>query len=47
MGVVVVGFALCALLTGCDTPDPRPDSELPWNMPQSWETAPSIPGINQ
>lgn len=34
------GLALAA--AGCATPNE--DSELPWNMPQSWESAPALPG---
>jgi hypothetical protein len=30
---------------GCATPN-HPDSDLPWNMQQPWETAPAIPGLN-
>jgi len=26
---------------GCATP--HDESDLPWNMPQSWESAPSLP----
>jgi hypothetical protein len=27
--------------TGAD----QPDSDIPWNAPQSWEGAPGIPGL--
>ena len=38
--LAAVGLGLaCA---GCATP--RDESDLPWNMPQSWESAPSLPG---
>lgn len=43
-------FRLCLLAltlawfaTGCATTNR--DSDLPWNMQQPWETAPSIPGF--
>ena len=35
---------LILLAAGCGTPDR--DSDLPWNTPQPWESAPSIPGFN-
>ncbi|NLB65735.1 MAG: hypothetical protein GX803_04615 [Lentisphaerae bacterium] len=35
-------LALLLLLAGCATTDQ--ESELPWNMTQPWETAPSLPG---
>jgi len=31
---------------GCATTENRPDSDLPWNIQQPWETAPTIPGLN-
>lgn len=40
MALVVVGC-----LAGCATPDR--DSDLPWNMQQPWETAPTLPGFGQ
>ncbi|MCX7009959.1 MAG: hypothetical protein NTY53_22415 [Kiritimatiellaeota bacterium] len=36
-------LALVAGAAGCATPGG--DSDLPWNMQQPWETAPSIPGF--
>ncbi len=36
-----LGFALALLLAGCATTDR--ESDLPWNMTQPWETAPSLP----
>jgi hypothetical protein len=38
-----VGLALFAglVLAGCATQ--REESDLPWNMTQPWESAPSIP----
>ena len=38
--VAAAGFALAA--AGCATTSD--ESELPWNMPQSWESAPALPG---
>ena len=43
-----VGWAavwLALLGAGCVTT--APDSDIPWNTPQPWETAPSIPGLNR
>ena len=38
--LAIVGLGLaCA---GCASP--QSESDLPWNMPQSWESAPSLPG---
>ncbi|HMP90513.1 MAG TPA: hypothetical protein PJ991_09940 [Kiritimatiellia bacterium] len=34
------------LASGCATTDPDRDSDLPWNMPQSWEGSPAIPGLS-
>ena len=34
-------------LTGCQTTGDDNDSDIPWNTPQSWESAPSIPGLEQ
>ncbi len=43
--VVGLGALWLALLgAGCVTT--APDSDIPWNTPQPWETAPSIPGLN-
>ncbi len=38
--VAAAGLAFAAV--GCATPSE--ESELPWNMPQSWESAPALPG---
>jgi hypothetical protein len=38
LAAVGVGWA-CA---GCAST--QDESDLPWNMPQSWESAPSLPG---
>ena len=44
--VNVVRLAAGALLlAGCATTDPN-QSDIPWNAPQSWEGAPSIPGFD-
>jgi len=32
--------------SGCASHDPDRESDMPWNMPQSWEGSPSIPGMN-
>ncbi|NLG36210.1 MAG: hypothetical protein GX548_12745 [Lentisphaerae bacterium] len=40
----VLAVLLCAValgLAGCATTDA--ESDLPWNMTQPWETAPSMP----
>ena len=38
--LLAAGFgSACA---GCAST--RDESDLPWNMPQSWESAPSLPG---
>jgi len=39
--------AVMIFSAGCATSDPDRESDMPWNMPQSWEGAPSIPGMNQ
>lgn len=38
-------FLLMTLLftAGCATTQ---DSDLPWNVPQSWEGSPTLPGMN-
>ena len=38
--LAAAGLALAA--AGCATP--AEESDLPWNMPQSWESAPALPG---
>lgn len=35
-------LALLALLAGCATAG-REESDLPWNMTQPWESAPTLP----
>jgi hypothetical protein len=32
-------------LSGCATT--ADESDLPWNVPQSWEGSPSLPGMQQ
>jgi hypothetical protein len=38
--VVVAGL----LLAGCKTTEPA--SEIPWSVPQDWESSPMMPGMN-
>ncbi len=38
--LAAAGLVLAA--AGCATPSE--ESDLPWNMPQSWESAPALPG---
>jgi len=43
--LAIVGLALLALCGGgCASPDA--ESDLPWNMTQPWESAPSMPFSN-
>lgn len=35
----------CIGISGCATHDPDRESDMPWNMPQSWEGSPAIPGL--
>ena len=46
-GFSAVVLMVCAVLLagGCATT--QGDSDLPWNTPQPWETAPTIPGFNR
>jgi hypothetical protein len=39
----LLALALACCAGGCATANR--DSDLPWNMQQPWETAPSIPGF--
>ena len=49
------GHAVCRVMAllmfaallggGCATTNADPD--IPWNTPQPWETAPTIPGFNR
>lgn len=41
----VLGLAMLMAVSGCATTDPERESDLPWNMPQSWEGSPAIPGL--
>jgi type IV pilus biogenesis protein CpaD/CtpE len=36
---------VAAAVIGCATTDPDAESSIPWNAPQPWEGAPSIPGF--
>lgn len=39
--------ALALLSAGCATNrSPDEESDMPWNMPQPWESAPSLPGMD-
>lgn len=44
VALVLGTLGIAACLCGCATTD---ESDLPWNAPQSWEGAPSIPGFNR
>lgn len=40
-------LALAAMIVaGCASVDPDRASDLPWNVPQSWEGSPAIPGLS-
>jgi hypothetical protein len=41
--LLLLASALCVGVAGCATAGG--DSDLPWNMQQPWETAPTIPGF--
>jgi hypothetical protein len=45
----IFGLFICLsallLVGGCASMDPDRDSDMPWNVPQSWEGSPSIPGL--
>ncbi len=43
LGLFLLLCGLAACITGCATTGG--DSDLPWNMQQPWETAPTIPGF--
>jgi hypothetical protein len=38
---LLAAAGLCLAAAGCASPDA--ESDLPWNMTQPWESAPSIP----
>lgn len=40
-------LALASVFISCASTDPYGESSIPWNAPQPWEGAPSIPGMNQ
>lgn len=44
--IFLASIVFTAALLGCATNDLDQESELPWNTPQQWEGAPSIPGLN-
>lgn len=43
LAVAGVAALLVASAWGCATRDPDAESDLPWNMPQTWESAPTLP----
>jgi len=44
--VALVVVACAFTLIGCASTDPDRESDLPWNVPQSWEGSPAIPGLS-
>lgn len=42
LGLCLMGMLLAA---GCATTPEDADSDLPWNTPQPWEAAPTLPGF--
>lgn len=38
---LLAGAGLCLAFAGCASPDA--ESDLPWNMSQPWESAPTLP----
>jgi hypothetical protein len=44
---LLVAVALSLTAAGCASIDPDRESDMPWNMPQSWEGSPAIPGLSQ
>jgi len=42
--ILVLFIAVLAAGAGCAST--KRDSDLPWNMQQPWESAPSIPGLS-
>jgi hypothetical protein len=44
IALLLAGVAIL-FLAGCATPKGE-ESDLPWNMPQPWETGPAIPGMD-
>jgi len=45
IGVVVLLGSLWGLVAGCASTDDLRESELPWNVPQTWEGSPTMPGM--
>jgi len=44
---LLLGLCGCAtMMKGCQDPDAN-ESDIPWNVPQTWEETPGIPGLNQ
>lgn len=41
--VIAVCLVLGLIISGCATDD----GDMPWATPQSWEGAPTIPGLSQ
>lgn len=39
-------IAMASGFAGCATAPADRESDLPWNVPQSWEGAPMIPGFS-
>lgn len=44
--ILLAALALPLAFSGCATTDPERESDMPWNMPQSWEGSPAIPGLS-
>jgi len=44
LAVVLLG-SLSGFVAGCASTDEGRESELPWNVPQTWEGSPTIPGM--
>jgi hypothetical protein len=42
---ILLAIVFTCLLSGCATT--ADESDLPWNVPQSWEGSPSLPGMQQ
>ena len=43
-GLIFVFLLTLFCFTGCASTN-SPSADIPWNIPQSWEGAPSVPGI--
>lgn len=46
LSVVFVALLWICAGMGCATTRSDDESELPWNAPQVWESAPMLPGFN-